>query len=81
MLITTLKAKELARQIESNNLPTPVTQDFASANRTANDLVNPIGEVMLLKNYRLGWNGYAYPNAADQQVKRFVADTRGFSSR
>jgi hypothetical protein len=40
MLVSTLEAKEVARQIESDDLPTPVTQDFAGTDRSTNDFVN-----------------------------------------
>jgi hypothetical protein len=53
-LHSTFEAKELARQIERDDLPTPVTQNFAGANRAASDFVNALGRVMLLKNQRLG---------------------------
>ena len=75
MFVSTLEAKEVAWQIQSDQLPTSVTQDFAGANRAANDFINPLSRVMLLKNYRFGWKGDAHPDAANQQVERFGLST------
>jgi hypothetical protein len=76
MFISTLEAKEVARQIESDDLPTPVTQDFAGADRSANDFVNAFNWVILVKNSCFGCEGYTHPDAADQQVERFGVSAR-----
>ena len=80
MFGSTLEAKEVARQIEGDDLPTPVTQEFAGADGSANDFVNALCWVIFVKNSRFGCEGYAHPDAANQQVERFSLGTRDQSS-
>ena len=71
MRVGTPKSKVVARQVEPADLSTPAAQEFAGENRSADNLINALRRIVLVKNAFFGRIGYAEPDAVNQLVERY----------
>jgi hypothetical protein len=50
-----LESENISCKIKASNVPASLSEHFKSANRTANDLIEPVGRIILVNDFALAW--------------------------